>query len=70
MVNVISMHRCKLASVGVVLISCRRNLNGKNDFAVFKNLDTDLKIILLGYQNYVGRLSIINNARSFVIQLV
>jgi len=31
------------------------------------NLDTDLKIILLGYQNYVGRSSTINNARSFVI---
>jgi len=28
-----------------------------------KNLDTDLKIILLGYENnYVGRLSIMSNA--------
>jgi len=61
------MYRCKLASVEVVLISYRRNLNGKNNFAVFKNLDTDLKIILLNYQNYIGRSSIIDNAKSFVI---
>jgi len=41
-----------------------RNLHGKNDFAErFKILlDTDLKKILLDYQNVVGTLKIMNNA--------
>jgi len=38
---------------------------GKNDFAkVSKNLDIDMKIILLVHQNnYVGNLSMTNNTR-------
>jgi len=41
----------------------------KNDCKVFKNLDTNLKIILLDYQTYyVKRSSIMNNAaKSFDI---
>jgi len=42
-------------------------VHGKNNFAeIFKNLTRYIKIILLNYQNYyVGRSSIINNAKNF-----
>jgi len=45
-------------------------IHGKNDFAiVFKNLDTDLKIILLDYQNnYVEKSSLMSKtAKNFDI---
>jgi len=46
------------------------NLHGKNDFAeIFKNLDTDLKMILLDHQNnYVRNSSMMSNdAKNFYI---
>jgi len=45
-------------------------LHGKNDFAEGSKilLDTDLKIILLGYQNnFIGTLKIMSNVKNFDI---
>jgi len=56
-------------------VSCRKlyTLHNKNNFIeISKNLNTDLKIILLNYQNnYVGILNMMSNAaRNFDILVI